>query len=64
MSLDLRSIGKWIHSGRLSASPLPALRAILSLVLAYDVDPTIDEICTDKLGIAKPRRRIFVGERG
>jgi len=61
-SLDLRAIGKWAHSVRLSSSPLPALRAALSMLLTYGLDQTIDDICQKKLEIEKPDRLISVGE--
>ena len=63
LSLDLRAIGKWAHSIRLSSSPLPALRAVLSMLLTYGLNKDIDDICQDKLGISKPHSTISVGEK-
>ncbi|WOO76901.1 WD repeat-containing protein 7 [Vanrija pseudolonga] len=61
LQLDLRKLGE-THSG--SASPLPALRGLLSVFLTFGVNPAIDEVCTSNLGITPPRAPAAVGLEG
>lgn len=61
LQLDLRKLGQ-THSG--SASPLPALRGLLSVFLTFGVNPAIDEVCTSNLGVTPPRAPAAVGLEG
>ncbi|ORY34903.1 hypothetical protein BCR39DRAFT_515490 [Naematelia encephala] len=63
LDLDLRKVGRWVHSSRSNSthSPLSALRALLSIVLTFGVDEGIDSTCTFKLDIHKPAFNIALG---
>ncbi|BEJ14047.1 hypothetical protein CspHIS471_0312210 [Cutaneotrichosporon sp. HIS471] len=63
LQLDLRVLGQWLGS-RSSESPLPALRGLLSSFLTFGINPAIDEVCIDNLGITPPSKPIAVGWEG
>ncbi|WWC65680.1 uncharacterized protein I303_108301 [Kwoniella dejecticola CBS 10117] len=62
--LDLREIGRWIHSAKNDPnhSPLSTLRNLLSIFLTFGVDEKVDETCTKELGIVKPEIPIIIGQ--
>ncbi|WVQ79391.1 hypothetical protein IAT38_001488 [Cryptococcus sp. DSM 104549] len=64
LDLDLREVGRWLHSSKNNPnhSPLPALRTLLSVVLTFGINDTVDETCTSKLGIHRPTKPIVIGQ--
>lgn len=63
LQLDLRELGKWISADS-DTSRLPALRGLLSAFLTFGINPDIDEICTNRLGITPPRFPVAIGLEG
>lgn len=62
LQLDLRQLGRWLHSE--TESPLAALRGLLSVFLTFGINPAIDETCTSALGITPPAGPAAVGLEG
>ncbi|KAI6030774.1 hypothetical protein F5J12DRAFT_802739 [Pisolithus orientalis] len=54
----LDNASSYIPKRSLRATPLPQLRALLSLLLTPTLSPEIDEICTSKLGVLASRGRL------
>ncbi|WWD20135.1 hypothetical protein CI109_104611 [Kwoniella shandongensis] len=63
LNLDLRELGRWLHSSKNNPnhSPLRTLRNLLSIFLTFGIDERVDGICTENLGIRKPQIPIVVG---
>ncbi|OXG25397.1 hypothetical protein C367_03219 [Cryptococcus neoformans Ze90-1] len=63
LNLDLRELGRWLHSSKNNPhhSPLPALRSLLSILLTFGVSDKVDETCIRNLGVHKPEKPIMVG---
>ena len=59
--LNLRAVGKWVQTNKLTRSPLPALRAALSTLLTFGTDADIDAVCQTDLAITPPQRPTTVG---
>ena len=62
VNLDVRNLYKWVHSSRMSSTPLALVRVALSMIMTFGIDNKIDEICTTKLGITRPTVNVSMGE--
>jgi hypothetical protein len=61
INLDIREIGHWLESYTSGSSPLATLRSLLSLLLPFGFDESIDEVLISKLGIPKPASTTAMG---
>ncbi|WVR08230.1 hypothetical protein IAU60_005277 [Kwoniella sp. DSM 27419] len=63
LQFDLIQLGHWLGAIGVNErhSPLPALRSLLSMFLAFGVDDAVDELCELKLQVPRPDMPVLIG---